>query len=330
MINTERFSKGLRKRGIDRENKRILITDFHGSEQEQDLTEPANCDGVGRIRHFKRHQKNPSWPPNPLPIDPATKVMHLPRTDTLRTQAFQNAICNWRCWYCFVDFDLLSGNLAKAQWLTADDLLARYFAQPDPPVMIDLTGGQPDLVPEWIPWMIQAAIASGKSERVYLWSDDNLSNDYFWQFLTDTERELIATYPRYGRVCCFKGFNSTSFGFNTDADPVLFDRQFDLFRRLRSTGMDLYAYTTFTTPEPKGITDDMKRFVDRLQEISPSLPLRTVPLEIALFTPVRGRLRDDHREAIRLQYDAIDAWKKELDTRFTSLERAQPITEVPR
>ena len=47
--------------------------------------------------------------------------------------------------------------------------------------------------------------------EVYLWSDDNLSNDYFWRFLSEEERELVSTYRHYGKVCCFKGFNAESF-----------------------------------------------------------------------------------------------------------------------
>lgn len=41
---------------------------------------------------------------------------------------------------------------------------------------------------------------------VYVWSDDNLSNDYFWRYLGDDDRALLASHPRYGRVACFKGF----------------------------------------------------------------------------------------------------------------------------
>ena len=83
--------------------------------------------------------------------------------------------------------------------------------------MIDLTGGQPDLVPEWVPWMMRALQESGFEDRVYLWSDDNLSNDYFWRFLSPADQELVATWPMYGRVCCFKGYDPTSFAFNTAA-----------------------------------------------------------------------------------------------------------------
>ena len=59
--------------------------------------------------------------------------------------------------------------------------------QEAPPLVIDLTGGQPDITPEWVPWMMEALIDRGLSNHVYLWSDDNLSNDFFWKYLTEEQ-----------------------------------------------------------------------------------------------------------------------------------------------
>ena len=92
--------------------------------------------------------------------------------------------------------------------------------------MIDLTGGQPDLTPEWVPWMIQEIQSRNLDDTIYLWSDDNLSTDYFWRYLSDDDIELVCNERNYGRVCCFKGFDQESFTFNTLADESLFDRQF--------------------------------------------------------------------------------------------------------
>jgi uncharacterized Fe-S cluster-containing radical SAM superfamily protein len=241
VIDTDRFSEKLRLKAVDLGSQRLLVTRFYGSQQEHDLTEPPNCQGHGRIRHFRR-TTSPGWPPNPLPIDPASRALGLLPTDELRTQVFQNAACNWRCWYCFVDFELLSADPRRAAWLSAGELMELYLAEPNRPPVIDLTGGQPDLVPEWVPWMMRELRLRGLEREIFLWSDDNLSNDYFWRFLDDADRELVAAYPMYGKVCCFKGFNGASFAFNTGAAPALFDRQFDLMARLLTLGMDLYAY----------------------------------------------------------------------------------------
>ena len=150
----------------------------------------------------------------------------------VKAQVFQNAACNWRCWYCFVPFDLLAADPEKSAWLSAQELLELYLEESSPPRVIDLSGGQPDLVPEWVPWMMQELRNLGLDETTYLWSDDNLSNDFFWRFLTEEDLEIIQSYRAYGRVCCFKGFNRQSFSYNTLAEPDLFERQFQLFNSL--------------------------------------------------------------------------------------------------
>jgi uncharacterized Fe-S cluster-containing radical SAM superfamily protein len=327
-LDTSTLSARLRARAVDLDRHQLLVTNFHNTGQEPDLAEPANCQGFGRIRHFRR-QTTPGWPANPLPLDPACAALGLPTTDLLRAQVFQNAACNWRCWYCFVPFSLLSANPAHSAWLDAETLVELYLDQPDPPAVIDLTGGQPDLVPEWVPWMMRALTARDLASRVYLWSDDNLSNDYFWRYLSDDDISLVADYPNYGKVACFKGFDPTSFAFNTKAAPELFDQQFDLFTRHADLGLDCYAYATFTTPIATAVNDAMARFVDRIQAIAEYLPLRTVPLEIAVYSPMHARLGPTHHLALEHQWRAIEAWHTELDRRFTASQRATPITKIP-
>jgi hypothetical protein len=167
LIDTDALSARYRAQAVDLQSKRLLITNFRNTEQEQDLSETPNCDGFGRIRHFRR-ATSAGWPSNPLPIDPACKALGLPATDRLRAQVFQNAACNWRCWYCFVPFNLLAANRKYADFLSPAQLIDLYLNQPDPPSVIDLTGGQPDLVPEWVPWMMAELRARGLERKVYL------------------------------------------------------------------------------------------------------------------------------------------------------------------
>jgi uncharacterized Fe-S cluster-containing radical SAM superfamily protein len=268
------------------------------------------------------------WPDNPLPMLPAAYRLGMPAAQLGNAQVFQNASCNWRCWYCFVPFNLLAASEKHASWLTPDQLVGLYLSEEDRPLIIDCSGGQPDLVPEWVSWMMDALRKQGVATQVYLWSDDNLSTDYFWRYLTMAERLNIARYPLYGRVCCFKGYNDVSFAFNTKAAPDLFSRQFELFARLLSLGVDLYAYATFTTPSAAGLEKDMCRFVDQLQDIHPNLPLRLVPLRIEAFGVVRPRVQPVHERAIAIQEDAVTAWNDEIARRFSSSERLVPMPEV--
>ena len=88
IIDTSKFSDHLRSRGIRAETQEVLVTQFHGSEEERDFSLPANCGGFGRIHHFKRSQ-GVDWPANPLPIDPACNALKLPLKDSLQVQVFQ-------------------------------------------------------------------------------------------------------------------------------------------------------------------------------------------------------------------------------------------------
>jgi uncharacterized Fe-S cluster-containing radical SAM superfamily protein len=326
-MDVEERSANFRRRVIDVQNQRILIANFHGSEQEKDLSVGPNCEGFGRIRHFRR-KASLNWVDDPLPIDPVCKALGLPHTDMQRAQVFQIAACNFRCWYCFVPSELLGANIEYSCWLNPSRLVDLYLNQQDPPRVIDLSGGQPDLAPEWIPWMMKELRNRELTQEIYLWSDDNLSTDYFWRFLSEEDQELVSTYQNYSRVCCFKGFDNESFAFNTHVDAVLFDQQFKLLERLLILGIDLYAYATFTTDSPNRIEGRMCSFIDRLQEIDKNLPLRTVPLEIRTFTPVQKRLNHTKEEALKNQYLAIEAWQKELENRYSSNERGQNIANV--
>jgi uncharacterized Fe-S cluster-containing radical SAM superfamily protein len=327
-IDTARFSSTMRERGIRIPDRKVAISRLSGSLQEQDLSEPTNCSGLGRIRHFRRSTSS-GWPENPLPIDPAALALGLGRVDQLRAQVFQNAVCNWRCWYCYVDFDLLSANPTRTDYRDAGELLDLYLEEADRPAVIDLSGGQPDLVPEWVVWMLTEIELRDLGKEVYLWSDDNLSNDYYFSKLSDQDRHVIESARGYGKVCCLKGFDQASFAFNTGAEPESFDLQLKILDRLlKETPIDIYCYSTFTTPSATRIDGLMSIFVDRLQEIDPLLPLRVVPLEITEFSPVFPRISDAHVRALDVQQEAIRSWRAEIDSRFSAVEKTMEICDV--
>jgi hypothetical protein len=176
--------------------------------------------------------------------------------------------------------------------------------------------------------MMKALTDRGLASEVYLWSDDNLSTDFFWRYLSDDDRSFIEQYPNYGKVVCFKGFDPQSFSFNTCVDSPGFDRQFALMKHLLSLRIDLYAYVTLTTPSLKDARSELTRFVDRLQELSPNLPLRTIPLEIASFTPTRARMNLERITALRNQYTMVDYWRIELENRYPSHVRECDIASI--
>lgn len=325
MIDTEIISRKLREKGIDKLTKKILITNFNNSVQREDLTIPPNCEGFGRIHHFKRFISN-NWPNNPLPMDPATFALNKAKVDNLEVQLFQNAICSWRCWYCFVDYNLISGNHKYAEFKSSDELVNLYLKENIKLPVIDISGGQPDLVPEWTLWFLQSLEKKGLKEQVYVWSDDNLSNDYLWRYLSLDEIKYLQKYRNYGRVGCFKGFDEGSFSFNTRADPKKFMFQFDLMKQLVNEGFDVYGYATFTHHDDKKLENKMKNFVDLLQEkVHTLFPLRTVPLKIVDYKPTQGRMQKEQRMAMDIQFEVVEIWKNELLHRFSKDQLNRPI-----
>lgn len=330
-IDTEHFAAQLRARAIDVEGGRVLISRLAGSGQEVDLTLPANCNGYGRVRHFRLVTAQ-GWPSNSLPIAPACRALGIsPVPELMTALVFQNAACAWRCWYCFVPEELLKADPARSEWFTAADLVALYRQIPDAPRIIDLSGGSPDLVPEWTPWMMRALAEAGLAESTYLWTDDNLSTTYLFDALSSADLDLMRGYRNYGRVCCVKGFDARSFAFNTRAAPQDYDRQFEILRRVIGLGLDVYGYVTLTSSHDDGIAQGVADLIDRLQVIEPNFPLRMIPLRIQVFTPVEQRLaRDTVRErSLSVQEEAIAAWTLELERRFSPALRACAICEVP-
>ena len=307
LINTDAMAQRMRSRIIRPGSREILISRLSGSAQEGDLTSPVNCGGLGRIRHFRR-QTAPGWPDNFLPIDPAARALGLEPAEMMEAQVFQNAACAWRCWYCFVPFELLGGDERRGEWIRAEELVARYAELEMRPPVLDLSGGSPDLTPEWVVWTLDALERTGIADQTYLWSDDNLSSDLVFELVSAAEFRRLAS-SRYGRVCCFKGFDQESFSFNTGAGPGDFAKQFERFARYVDLGLDVYAYVTLTGPSVDGVEEKVAVFYDRLRAIWSHLPARTVPLRIEAFGPVQERnARRDLSLPLEVQERAIGAW----------------------
>ena len=103
------MSESLRSETWRLATRELLVARLKDSDQESDLSEPTNCGGLGRRRHFSTGTSD-GWPSNPLPIRPAESFLKRSLGDSAEARVFQNLACNWRCWYCYVPFNLLGGN----------------------------------------------------------------------------------------------------------------------------------------------------------------------------------------------------------------------------
>jgi uncharacterized Fe-S cluster-containing radical SAM superfamily protein len=307
----------LRGKCVDLEGDKVLITDIARSGQSQDLTVPPNCQGLGRIRHF-RTETDAIWPTNPLPRIPAENWLKKGLPDPLRVQVFQIAGCAWRCWYCYVPYADLRAHPSRATWTSAAQLVDSYLAEPDRPEVLDLSGGSPDLAPEWIARTMDALASRGQGEAVFLWSDDNLSSDQLIQPGQQHLLDRIQRYPGYARVCCIKGFDATSFAFNTGASSDGFGNQLRILSGYAKSKLDLYCYITMTAQPSKDLVGHIRRLMDSIDDARDGLLARVVPLKIMKFGAMATRVNRTREFALAYQEDVLDAWRTELGARGVS------------
>lgn len=315
----------LRERCLDVDHRAVRLARLSSGAQAQDQYHETNCGGFGRVRRFEKFKlflgSGKSGQSRCL-------YRGLPTQLPFYAQSFQIAACDLRCWYCFVDDARLSASASVSQLISASEIFQLFMCEDERPPVLDLSGGQPDLVPEWTLWMMEEAENAGMRGELYVWMDDNLANDFFWRFLSDREVEYVCSFPLASRVGCFKGYSELSFAFNTRCHPSAFQAQFDNFRRFLDCGADMYAYATFTSLPATDLPGDMARFLDRLQEVHPLLPIRTLPLKVYPFTAASARMQERHQIALRYQHEAFDAWLRELSTRFSASELAMPYEDV--
>ncbi len=304
----------MRDRCIDLAQQRVLISSVGRSTQSADLSVPANCGGLGRIKHFRSSAKG-AWPKNCLPGLPASKWLQRPMREETRAQVFQLAGCPLRCWYCYVPFQLLSGNQNVGAWKSANDLLDLYLDEEERPDIIDLSGGAPELVPEWVAWMATEIEARGLSRQVFLWSDDSLTTDLLVRSEMRPLLRKIEGYRGYSKVCCLKGVSTDSFEFTTGASGEGFRRQIDILKRYLVTDIDLYAYITLAFPPQGGIKDAIDALLDELQGVDEAFIGRIVPLRVEQFSNMATRTTDMRSEALRFQDDVIQIWNECLSNR---------------
>ena len=324
-LDSRKLAERLRGKSLDRQTKTIRMTRFPGSDQATDFSLPPNCGGFGRIHHF-RLEPDPNWVTNPLLTLPACKYLGLPVTDVLLAQVFQLAACDFRCWYCFVDFSLLSADPKHSEMVTPKQLLQTMLDEKVNSQVIDLSGGQPELVPEYVLWFLKARKELGLEQSHFVWADDNLSTDYTWRYLSEVEIAFMAKTPGFARVGCLKGFDAESFTFNTRADGALFDQQIELLGRFIEAGFDQYGYITITATNTDDLPSKMARLLDKIQNhVHSNFPLRIVPLRIFSFNANTSRY---NQQAETNQFRALEAWLTEMQRRFNAAELAIPITEV--
>lgn len=212
-----------------------------------------------------------------------------------KTVCLQMIGCTWRCWYCYVDTDLLSGNSSKGRFLTFSEMVE--IIRNSGTGIVDLTGGQPDLVPEW-PLALETELNNDPSGagNYHIRTEDNLNNDFLWRFLSDFDVSRLASSPNHTHIGCFKGFNDESLRNSTrTAVEGSYSTQMLIARRLFESGFEPYYYAVFPVAHTDNLEHDIHVFFHDLQKIVEWLPLRVVPLKLRPTTTWQQKTSSDYR-----------------------------------
>lgn len=306
----------------------FLITEV-GTSMEEKAKLGVNCDGFGRKRIFKRN-KYSDWVDNPLPFAPYSIVMGEKSVDELAVQVFQIAKCNLNCWWCFLPDDYKNCNINHTKWFTVEDLLELFIRDTKGTVkVIDISGGNPELVPEFTLRFMSGLEKYGLAEKIYLWSDDVLTTDFLFTKLSEAQVQYMSKYQRYGKVACFKGIDDESFCYNTCVTVSEHQKQLTMAKKYIDLGFDIYFYVILTMPNMKNINNKISTFIDKLQGIAYYLPLRVVPIKIMKFANNMHRFNAMREVSIFNQFEVLALWKEEIAKRYTSCEIESDISSLP-
>lgn len=321
----EKYDELLRKKIVDIKTRSIKLVKIQSIEESMDSNCHVNCDGFGRQRlydNFSLFMENRGTVKKRLLRGISPKIDHF------RTQVFQNAGCNIRCWYCFVDDCALDAAPINTEWVSVTKMIDVFLQENEEPFIMDLSGGQPDLAPEWCFWIMEELEKRNLRGKVFVWLDDNLLTvNILEKYLSESQIKYMAEYPKHSRACCFKGYNNQSFHFNIRNNILDINEQINNFRKLYTYGFDIYAYITLTGPKGCANMQAIETFINQIQDIDYILPLRIIPLKIVNFRVTMKRINETYKEALQEQYRAYDIWSNIMRKYYSEEEIRRPYED---
>lgn len=305
------------------ESKSVLVSKIPQEELEGSTHAYINCDGYGIVR--KSTTQRSEWPDIDILPGLVPSKLEIPPEEAEWTQIFRIAGCNLRCWYCFVDFRFLKGDPNLGSFFSAPQLMDKYQEEEFQPKTIYLTGGQPDLVPEWTVSMMEEMEKRELDKDHFLWQDDNLSTYALFDQLSEAQLDYIASFKNYARATCLKGISPESFYANTGASPRFFDTQIDILKKLVASGIDVYTYITLLSQSLDHAKTEIPQLMDRLRtEVHENMPLRVIPSKVVEFPQTTKRVGETEEEMLANQKALLEIWQDELGRRYNVDEISKP------
>ena len=326
-FNSVQLGRRFRETIIRPEERQIFISQIPEDEVEGSSYAYINCQGFGMVRRSITQRSD--WPDIDVLPELTSQKLGISEEDSKWTQIFRVGACNFRCWYCFVDFRYLKADMARGEFKSPADLLDMYQDEQFQPRTLYLTGGQPDLVPEWTLWTLDEIEKRNMTDSHFLWQDDNLSSMFLFTELKADELKRIASYPNYARATCIKGISPKSFNLNTGASPDLFDLQIESIRKLVDSGIDVYTYITLLSDSVDDAKTEIPNLMDRLQqEIHHNMPLRVFPSKVVEYHQTAQRINPTNQLMLDNQQALLSVWQDEMNQRFSQEELSLKKHEV--
>ena len=303
---------------ILKKNKFLMSKIITNSDKEKRRLN-VNCNEFGRIRIFQR-KKFSDWNEDPIPMDIISNKMKIGKLNEIPVQMFEVAKCNLHCWWCYLPKQLRNITEEYTKWFSVSELFNVFERENNDVKVIYLSGGNPELVPEFVYSYMKELDKRKRSQEIFLWSDDVLTTDYLVEKMSEEQINYMTKYKNYAKVCCLKGFDNESFEYNTGINGKEFDNQIKRLKICIDIGFDVYGYIILVCKDLNNIEFKIKQIMNKLQEISYFLPLRIIPIKIEKFSAVIERLNEEREQSILNQYQVLKIWNNELKNRFTKAE----------
>lgn len=327
-IDPTKMADYFREKAFRPNTKEVFISKIPPEELAGSTFAKINCDGYGILRKSVTNRAE-DWPEINILSEVASSKLGVAPDDLKTTQIFRNGACNYRCWFCFVDFQYLKCNPELGDYKTAEELLDLHTKEPEPARIISLTGGQPDITPEWTLWTMQALEQKNMQDTHYLWQDDNLSSYSLWNHLKPEEIEHMRNYKNYGRATCIKGISPENFYKNTNSAPANFYRQIDVLKKLVIEGFDIYTYLILLEEDVVHAQKAIPLLLDTIQkDVHPNMPLRIFPSKVVEYNETIKRSNPIRERMLQNQYALLEIWNSEMEKRFSAKEREVPKSQV--
>ncbi|CAL7960850.1 putative Fe-S oxidoreductase [Gammaproteobacteria bacterium] len=190
----------------------------------------------------------------------------------------QSAVCNFRCFYCYVDYSFLGGKMVE---VAADEVIKQFLQEREKALVngqqynvLRISGGEPMLIPDLTLICLRKIKELKLDDTVCVKTETNLS-----PLAKVNGLALAAEWADFEELSKYKNFiiHPTVHGIsaknlhnNCSVDPVVFDMVCEGLQTLIDYQLDFYPSFGANTTIPS----DVQPFFNCLKKIHKNLPLR--------------------------------------------------------